>query len=331
MPRSEVPEPFFPFAHQPLGALGDDVFPPDVAAEGHERALVVGLDLALGGLPLPHARQPLENVRVRTGVVVHGEKHEVVVVVGGEEHEVLVVGTHFLQHFRLHPRVHELRVAHLEDARQPQAHLVDELGAFHSARLGHDHLHSVGGLHGLVGRRALGAEKLLAPGLLAVGAAAVKDPNVAGVGAVLVEVEPVVVEVPGTLHQPLPAVVHQRGIVGERRRIVGVGAHVGEEQPSEGTDRVGWMPYLGAEGALRGLGRLLQAVARDVVKPAVVGAADAALFDVAVLKRRPRWEQAWPMSPNRPWPSRKSTRSSPRTRTAWGTSCNSASVPTASQ
>ena len=169
----------------------------------------------------------------------------------------------------------------------PQAHLVDELGPCHPARLGHNHLHAVRGLHRLVSRRTLGAEERTAPGLLAVGATAVENPHVAGVGAVLVEVEPVVVEVPGALHQPLPAVVHQRGVVGERRRIDGVRAHVREDQASQAPHRVGRMLHLGAEGGLRRLGRLLQAVARDVVEPAVVRAADAAFLDVAVFERRP--------------------------------------------
>ena len=149
-PRSEVPEALLPLAQQALGSLGDDVLLPDVAAEGHERSCVVGLDLAPGGLAPPHPPQPLEDVRVGAGVVVDGEQHEVVVVVGREEHEVLVVGACFLQHLRLHPCVDELGVAHLEDAGQPQAHLVDELGALRRTRLGHDDLHAVRCLHGLV-------------------------------------------------------------------------------------------------------------------------------------------------------------------------------------
>ena len=230
---------------------------------------------------------------------------------------MLVVGAHLLQHLRLHPRVHELGVAHLEDARQPQAHLVDELGAFRRTRLGHDHLHSVGSLHRLVVRRALGAEELAAPGLLAVGAAAVEDPHVAGVGAVLVEVEPVVFEMTRALHQPLPAVVHQRRVVGQRRRIVGGRSHVGEDQAPQAPHRVGRVLHLGAKAGLGRLGRLLQAVARDVVEPAVVRAADAALLDVAVLQRRaavgavpadeaqlprevPEQHQVLPQHPHRP-------------------------------
>jgi hypothetical protein len=36
------------------------------------------------------------------------------------------------------------------------------------------------------------------------------------------------------------------------------------------------------EPAVRGLGRRLEAIARDVIQPAVIGARDPALFDAAV-------------------------------------------------
>ena len=57
-----------------------------------------------------------------------------------------------------------------------------------------------------------------------------------------------------------------------------------EDQPSQLSHGIGEVLDLLMEGASLGLGGLLHALARDIEEPAVVRAADAALFDVSVLQ-----------------------------------------------
>ena len=73
------------------------------------------------------------------------------------------------------------------------------------------------------------AKKLIAPGLLAVTGVSMQDAHVGGVRGIFKEIEPIVFGVTHRLDLPLAAALDERRIVRQRRRIVLVRTHIGEE------------------------------------------------------------------------------------------------------
>ncbi len=87
---------------------------------------------------------------------------------------------------------------------------------------------------------------------------------------------------PVALIEPLEGEAERVGcfetIVGRKRRRL-AGAQIGEDDAVPLPAGIGRLPDLGVEAAVGRLGRLFQAIAADVVKPAVKGAAQAAVLE----------------------------------------------------
>ena len=134
---------------------------------------------------------------------------------------------------------------------------------------------------------------------------AVVIPHVALDPPVLGELRPVHqgVQIHG-MHRVDPVLRHLQPVAGKRagighhleaRRLEGIvdgklgralgWAHIGEEQSLVLLHRIGALADVLEDRGLRGLRRRLQQRAVDVVEPAVIAAADAALLDVAELQR----------------------------------------------
>jgi hypothetical protein len=115
---------------------------------------------------------------------------------------------------------------------------------------------------------------------------AVKDTDVSGVRRVFEKVEPVVVGVTHWLDLPLAAAVYKRRIFWQRRRIILIRAHIGEDQAALLAHRIGQVPHLLWKLAVFWFRRHFQTLASDVKQPAMIRAANPAIFDVAVFQRR---------------------------------------------
>ena len=135
--------------------------------------------------------------------------------------------------------VDEFGIAHLHDTRQSQAHFVDEFRPRLRAGLGHDDFHAVIHLDEFEVRHFRVTEKLIAPGLLAVAGVPMQDTDVRRVRGVFEKVEPIVVGVAHRLDLPLAAAVDQRRIIRQRRWIVPIRSHVGEDQSAQLSHRIG--------------------------------------------------------------------------------------------
>ncbi len=117
------------------------------------------------------------------------------------------------QRRRIHLGVDEFGIAHLHDAWQSQAHLVDEFRTRRRPRLGHHDFHAVIHFDKLKMRHLGVTEKMIAPRLLAVTGVAMENADMCRVGGVLEEIEPIVIGVTHRFDLPLPAAVKQRRIV----------------------------------------------------------------------------------------------------------------------
>ena len=79
---------------------------------------------------------------------------------------------------------------------------------------------------------------------------------------------------------------HFQALVARQHRLLLGRAEIGEDQAVTLLDRIPGLAHALALRARRvGLARHLQAMAFDVEQPAVIAAADAALFDLAVVQR----------------------------------------------
>ena len=110
-----------------------------------------------------------------------------------------------------------------------QTHLVDEFRTRLRTGLGHDDFHAVVHLDEFEVRHFRVTKKLIAPGLLAVAGVAMQDADVGGIRGVFKKIEPIVVGVTHRLDLPLAAALDERRIVRQRRRLVALRSHVGED------------------------------------------------------------------------------------------------------
>src|SRR5919108_4162126 len=105
------------------------------------------------------------------------------------------------------------------------------------------------------------------------------------ISAVFDEIEPVVIVNEGTLQTALPVFIRQRPVSRKRRWLIPVWAKIREDQPAQFAHRIREMLYLLGKLAFLWLCRHFQALPLNVEKPAVIRAADAAVFDLAVFQR----------------------------------------------
>ena len=215
--------------------------------------------------------------------MVHGKQRETVVVVRRDEHEMGVVRARSQSFARL-LEVGKLGVADLQDARQGEAFLVDILGVCGRSRLARDDFHAVGGFHRVERRNLFEVKKPTAPSPV-VGVGSVQDRKVHGVRAVFDEVEPVVIVNPSRFQRSFARGVRQCPILRQRRRARLIRSQIGKNQSTQFSHRIRTMLHLLRELALLWFCRHLQALTTDIEQPAVIRAANPAIFYIAVFQR----------------------------------------------
>ena len=144
---------------------------------------------------------------------------------------------------------------------------------------------------------------------------AVQEERVRGVRGVFLDLQPVAVVHREHLDLALAVLAHQHVPARQQRRARRTGpcrrtAARPASAPGTSLSRISSL-----KRARLGLERLLQALAVGVVLPAVVAAAHAALLDEAVVQRGAAVLAVFLDAAERPWPSRNTSRSSPRIRT----------------
>src|SRR4051812_2188665 len=106
------------------------------------------------------------------------------------------------------------------------------------------------------------------------------------IGAVLDEVKPVVMENPRRFQRSLSGAFSEGLVARQRRWIVAVRTHIGEKDSALLAHRISKMPHFLGKLAASRFARHRQTLPAKIEQPAVVGAANAAVFDVAVFQRR---------------------------------------------
>src|SRR5688572_11933830 len=129
-------------------------------------------------------------------------------------------------------------IADLQNTRQRETLLVHVLSIACRSRFARDDFHAVGSFHRIEWRNIFEIKKPAAPGAV-VGIGAMKDRKVRWVGAILDEIEPVIIVLAGWLERPLSVWFNQRFILRQWRRALLVGAHVGENQSADFSNGIG--------------------------------------------------------------------------------------------